>query len=162
MQQPPYKICPHCRQAAALETPVCGRCGHQYRTQFVPPIDQTQVVMPPEPTQMVTPVPGPLRDGYPSPAPFYTGAPLPRTIRVFPGTHSVVWAVILSFILVGLGQMYNRQIAKGVALLLGSIALACLTFGISLLATWPINLIDADMIASRLNRGEAVGEWQWF
>ena len=43
----PYKICPQCGQVAELHAPQCLRCGHQYRTQFTPPIQQTQAVVPP-------------------------------------------------------------------------------------------------------------------
>ena len=39
----PYKICPQCQQPAVLTASQCGRCGRQYRTQFVPP-QQTQDV----------------------------------------------------------------------------------------------------------------------
>lgn len=43
----PYKQCPRCQQNAALHVPVCLRCGHQYRTQFAPPPEQTLIVAPP-------------------------------------------------------------------------------------------------------------------
>jgi len=32
----PYKICPQCSQQTALTTSACVKCGHTYRTQFVP------------------------------------------------------------------------------------------------------------------------------
>ena len=35
-----YKTCPHCQQHCVLDMKACGRCGHQFRTQFAPP-DQT-------------------------------------------------------------------------------------------------------------------------
>jgi len=38
------KVCPRCQTATDIQTAVCFRCGHQFRTQFTPPIDQTQVV----------------------------------------------------------------------------------------------------------------------
>src|SRR5438067_1183407 len=41
-----YKVCPVCRQPAALNAPACGRCGHEYRTQFSAR-EQTQMVLPP-------------------------------------------------------------------------------------------------------------------
>lgn len=44
----PYKACPKCQTPAALAAPRCERCGHAYRTQFVPP-DQTQMFYPGEP-----------------------------------------------------------------------------------------------------------------
>ena len=33
----PYKACPKCQQSAQLDAPICLRCGHQYRTNFVNP-----------------------------------------------------------------------------------------------------------------------------
>jgi len=36
-----YKACPACGQQALLAATHCGRCGHAYRRQFVPP-NQTQ------------------------------------------------------------------------------------------------------------------------
>ncbi len=84
-------------------------------------------------------------------------------IRVVPGTHSVVVAVILTLLcLVGAGQMYNKQVIKGVVVLMSAIALAVITVGFSIIFTFPLAAIDAGMIASRLNKGEVVGEWQWF
>lgn len=41
----PYKICPRCGLPAALETPVCAKCGRAYQTYYPPP-EVTQVVMP--------------------------------------------------------------------------------------------------------------------
>lgn len=46
MEQTPYKICPNCQQPAALTVPACLRCGRQYKTQFAPPSQQTQVITP--------------------------------------------------------------------------------------------------------------------
>lgn len=42
----PYKVCPRCQTPADLQAAACASCGRQYRTQFVPPINQTQVVHP--------------------------------------------------------------------------------------------------------------------
>lgn len=32
----PRKLCPQCQTPAPVEAGFCGRCGHQYRTQFAP------------------------------------------------------------------------------------------------------------------------------
>ena len=40
------KACPSCSQAAPIHAAVCENCGHAYRTQFAPPLDQTQVLPP--------------------------------------------------------------------------------------------------------------------
>lgn len=42
MTHAPFKVCPRCQTPAALDAAICGKCGRQYRTQFVPPPDQTQ------------------------------------------------------------------------------------------------------------------------
>ncbi len=39
------KGCPKCKQPNEIHAPQCGRCGHQFRTYFVPP-DQTQMLSP--------------------------------------------------------------------------------------------------------------------
>ena len=46
MSQQPFKLCPSCRKPTHLNEAMCTGCGHRYRTIF-PPIDQTQVVVPP-------------------------------------------------------------------------------------------------------------------
>ena len=38
------KACPACKSSAPLHATVCEGCGHAYRTQFMPPLDQTQVL----------------------------------------------------------------------------------------------------------------------
>lgn len=83
-------------------------------------------------------------------------------IQVPAGTHSVGTAVILALLITGLGQVYNKQAMKGLLILLASVILAVFTCGISLILTHPFAFIDALMIAQRLNRGEAIREWQCF
>ena len=86
----------------------------------------------------------------------------PGLIQVPAGTHSVGTAVILALLITGLGQVYNKQAMKGLVILVASVILAAFTCGISILLTHPFAFIDALMIAQRLNRGEAVREWQCF
>lgn len=38
------KACPACKSSAPIHATVCEECGHTYRTQFMPPLDQTQVL----------------------------------------------------------------------------------------------------------------------
>lgn len=83
-------------------------------------------------------------------------------IQLPAGTHSVGTAVILALLITGLGQVYNKQAMKGLLILVASVILAAFTCGISILLTHPFAFIDALMIAQRLNRGEAVREWQCF
>jgi TM2 domain-containing membrane protein YozV len=86
----------------------------------------------------------------------------PGIIRVQPGAHSVGTAVLLALLITGLGQIYNKQGMKGLVILLISVVLAVCTCGLSILLTHPFALIDAILIAQRLNRGEAISEWQCF
>jgi TM2 domain-containing membrane protein YozV len=86
----------------------------------------------------------------------------PGVIQVPAGTHSVGTAVLLALLITGLGQIYNKQGMKGLVILLISVVLAVFTCGLSILLTHPFAVIDAVMIAGRLNRGEAISEWQCF
>ncbi|WP_431028496.1 double zinc ribbon domain-containing protein [Lysinibacillus sp. LZ02] len=69
---------------------------------------------------------------------------------------------LLSFLLVGLGQMLMGQVSKGIVMLIVSIVLAFLTFGLSSLITTPISIIDAVLIAKKKQQGTQVGEWEFF
>jgi hypothetical protein len=72
-----------------------------------------------------------------------------------------VTAVLLSLCcIVCFGQCYNRQFAKGLVFLLVAVVLGAFTAGISALITWPLGVIDAGLIASKLNSGRPVREWE--
>jgi len=87
-----------------------------------------------------------------------------KPIYVPPGTHSVALVVVLSVLFGGwVGMLINKQVAKGLLIgLLAQIVVAVVTCGYGLILTGPVVLIDAILIANKLNRGEAVGEWEWF
>ena len=68
----------------------------------------------------------------------------------------------LSFLITGLGQMVMGQVKKGIALLVGSVVLAFFTFGISAFITLIISVVDAALIANKKQRGQEVGEWEFF
>jgi hypothetical protein len=89
-------------------------------------------------------------------------ARVPREVRLTPRTHPPAMAVILSLWLPGLGQFYNRQASKAVAILMLTLSI-CLLADIRIgLIMLPLAAIDAGLIAARLNRGEPVREWEWF
>jgi hypothetical protein len=44
----------------------------------------------------------------------------------------------------------------------GSLFLGFGTYGLSFFLTWPHFVVDAGLIANRLERGEVVGPWQFF
>jgi|CXWL01.1.fsa_nt_gi TM2 domain-containing membrane protein YozV len=41
---PVFKQCPQCQHAASMEAPTCLHCGHQFKTQFANPLNQTQLI----------------------------------------------------------------------------------------------------------------------
>ena len=85
-------------------------------------------------------------------------------IQVQPGSHPVVLVVILSIIFGGwVGMLINRQIAKGLIFgLVVSGVVSFLTCGLGLFLFYPLTVIDAIVVATKLNRGEPVKEWQFF
>lgn len=46
MNPAPFKVCPQCNRQTALETQVCGGCGHQFRSNFTPPASSLGPVAP--------------------------------------------------------------------------------------------------------------------
>ena len=69
-------------------------------------------------------------------------------------------AAVLSFLIVGLGQIYNGQIAKGLLLLLSAIisgVLMLILVGfIFWIAIWLYAIYDAYNTARRINAGEII------
>lgn len=72
-------------------------------------------------------------------------------------------AALLSFLLVGMGQVYIGQLEKGLALL-GAVLMLLLTSspGAPGLLILLANVLDAFLLARRLARGERVGKWEFF
>jgi hypothetical protein len=152
----PYKICPGCQNPAQLSAVACSACGHQYRTQFVPPpIQQTQSIQ-----------------AQPS---FNLPQQRPGFVQVPAGSHSAVAAMLLSLFIPGGGQFYNQQKTKAIIVFLSapglfffSLWLVFFTHGASFFlwffipVVWCLQVIDATLIAGRLNRGETVGDFQVF
>lgn len=71
-------------------------------------------------------------------------------------------AALLSFLIVGLGQMLIGQVKKGVVFLIGSVVLAFVTFGLSVFITSVLAIVDAYLIAKKKKEGKEVGEWEFF
>lgn len=84
--------------------------------------------------------------------------PPPGFIRLPRGKHSVVIPAMLSVLLVGGGQMYNRQFAKGGVIM----GVSFLTCGLAAVVLWPLAIIDAALIASKLRKGDLVRVWECF
>lgn len=75
---------------------------------------------------------------------------------------SPVVATILSILLVGLGQMLNGQLIKGLLMLLGGMVLGAITGGIASVVVWVISGIDAYMCANKLKQGQPIGRFSFF
>lgn len=85
--------------------------------------------------------------------------PIPLSVQKNSGISAV-----LSFIWPGLGQVYNGQIGKGIAIML--IQFVLLVFSVfivtliitlpAMFAIWAWNIYDAYSIAEKINRGEKV------
>jgi TM2 domain-containing membrane protein YozV len=86
----------------------------------------------------------------------------PGIIQYRPGAYSQTGAIICAVLMTGLGQMINRQVAKGFVIILAAIVIGLLTLGVGAFVIWILALVDAITIANRLNRGEPVREWQCF
>jgi TM2 domain-containing membrane protein YozV len=67
-------------------------------------------------------------------------------------------ALILSFLIPGLGQLYNGDLTKGIFLFLGAIVSVVLMFVcigfLTYLAIWIYGMYDAYIYAEKINRGE--------
>ncbi|HHX39821.1 MAG TPA: hypothetical protein GX715_07640 [Armatimonadetes bacterium] len=61
-----------------------------------------------------------------------------------------------------LGQVYNKQLLKAIVLFVAVTVLGFATNGAIVLAAYILLPLDAYFVAARLNRGEAVSQWQWF
>ncbi len=69
-------------------------------------------------------------------------------------------AAILSFILLGgVGQIYLGQTKKGIIIMVVTLILSCIGIG---LITWIVGVVDAYIMADKLQKGEAIGDMQWF
>ena len=80
------------------------------------------------------------------------------TVAPTVGEKNPVLAAILSFLIVGLGQIYNGEIRKGIILIIAyviSIVLCTILIGIPLLVIlWIYGIYDAYTTANKINAGE--------
>lgn len=70
-------------------------------------------------------------------------------------------AQFLSCLCVGAGQMYNGQVGKGLAMLIGAIVIGSFTAGIASFIFWLVAIADAGKIAKKINSGAYVGPWEF-
>ncbi|GAA0451201.1 zinc ribbon domain-containing protein [Alkalibacillus silvisoli] len=77
-------------------------------------------------------------------------------------SKSAILALILSALVVGLGQLYAGQGLKGIVLFGVWILASIVTVGMATFVIWVINLIDAYRIAKKVDQGKHVDEWEFF
>ncbi|WP_017184873.1 hypothetical protein [Alkalibacillus haloalkaliphilus] len=75
---------------------------------------------------------------------------------------SPILALILSALVVGLGQLYVGQGLKGIVLFGVWVLATIATAGMAMFVIWIINLVDAYQIANKVNQGKHVEEWEFF
>jgi len=71
-------------------------------------------------------------------------------------------AMLLSVLLVGLGQIVNGQVIKGLLMLIGAMVLGALTGGIAGVVIWVVSGIDAYICVSKLKQGRPIGRFNFF
>jgi TM2 domain-containing membrane protein YozV len=82
------------------------------------------------------------------------------TIQPSSPPKSPIIAALLSFLLFGgVGQIYLGQTKKGIILIVASILLSCIAVGV---VVWIVGVVDAYIIADKLQKGQSVGDMQWF
>lgn len=75
-------------------------------------------------------------------------------VQVTVGTKSPGLAAVLSFLISGLGQIYVGRIGRGIAILLGGIVIAAISFFllfIPMIIYWIWNIYDAYKLAKQYN-----------
>ncbi len=76
-----------------------------------------------------------------------------------PPKNPIIAAVLSVLLLGGVGQMYLGQMKKGIIIIVATLILSCVGIGVII----PIlGAVDAYMLADKLQKGEAIGDMQWF
>jgi TM2 domain-containing membrane protein YozV len=76
-----------------------------------------------------------------------------------PPKNPILAAVLSLLLLGGVGQIYLGQMKKGIILIVATAVLSCIGIGF---IVWIVGIIDAYMLADKLQKGEAIGDMQWF
>ena len=76
---------------------------------------------------------------------------------IYPSDKNTGLATLLSCVLPGVGQIYLGQTHKGLAILLGSLALCCLGGVLG-----PLMAVDAFRLGEKLEDGNPIGKWEFF
>ena len=62
----------------------------------------------------------------------------------------------------GLGQLANGQVGKGMLVFIAHAWLAIASHGLSWPVTWILATVDAYLVAERRRQGHPAGRWGWF
>ena len=81
----------------------------------------------------------------------------PDKLRVSPAA-----AAVLSVLVVGLGQMLNGQLPKGLCILAAGMVLGGITVGFGAPVIWVLSAVDAYLCAKKLSQGQSIGAWSFF
>ena len=76
-----------------------------------------------------------------------------------PPKNPIIAAVLSLILLGGVGQIYLGQTKKGIIILVVTLLLSCVGIGF---ITWIVGIIDAYIMADKLQKGETIGDMQWF
>ena len=92
-----------------------------------------------------------------------------------PPKNPIIAAVLSLILLGGVGQIYLGQTKKGIIILVVTLLLSCVGIGFIILVvtlllscvgigfiTWIVGIIDAYIMADKLQKGETIGDMQWF
>lgn len=72
------------------------------------------------------------------------------------------FGTLLSFLLLGLGQMYLGQVVKGLSVLVGTVILGAATMGTLVFPIWVAGIVDTYKLQKKLGSGQPIHEWEFF
>ena len=145
--------CPYCENAIPVGQTKCPACGAPVPASVLQQQQQQQ-------QQQAYPPQQPYQQ-----QPYQQPQQQPVIINNYNGggvKKSPSTAGCLSFLICGLGQMYNGQVLKGIVLLVACAVLGAATAGIGAAVIWIVGIIDASNIAKKINAGKQVGPWEFF
>jgi TM2 domain-containing membrane protein YozV len=76
-----------------------------------------------------------------------------------PPKKPIVVAIVSLLLFGGVGQIHLGQTKKGIFFILATIALIPIGIGF---IVWIAGIIDAYVMAEKLQKGQAIGDMQWF
>lgn len=137
--------CPHCSEQVSEKAEVCPKCGvrpfrsKNYCYNCGVKVNENQEIC------------------------VECGVSIDRKVSGISNGAKEPWLIaLLSFLLTGLGQMVIGQGKKGATILIGSIILGFMTFGVSTFVTTPLAIVDGYLIAKKKKEGKEVAEWEFF